>query len=113
MFGARSHHNVGLIIAQDFNERTGVRERPYQTVKPLADDLGLEVHTDCKRDDPHCIRELVAEFAKRSKKDVLICWVSCAFSHIPLGMRSKHPYFRRRGEKGRQAGERGGGGDLG
>lgn len=75
VLGRASRHSVGLIIAQDYNQETGTRARPYFTVLPLARDLGLEVRTDCERDDPRCVRELVEEFAKKSDKDILICWV--------------------------------------
>lgn len=44
--GRNGKHNIGLIIAQSYNHKTGTRARPYLTVKPLARDLGLPVHTD-------------------------------------------------------------------
>lgn len=53
--------------------------RPFLTVGPLADDLGLEINLDCERDDAACVRAVVKEFTRRSTKDVLICWVSFVF----------------------------------
>ncbi|ORY49734.1 hypothetical protein BCR35DRAFT_310792 [Leucosporidium creatinivorum] len=82
-------HNVGLIIAQSYNADNGKRARPYFTVLPLAKDLGLEVHTDCERDDPKCVAKLVADFAKRSDKDVLICWKHSFLHTIAQGLGSR------------------------
>ncbi len=52
----------------------GSRIRPYETVKPLADDLGLTVNVSCDRDDQDCVNSVVEKFSKSSNKDVLICW---------------------------------------
>lgn len=43
MLGKKGKRDFGLIIAQDYNRDTRSRVRPYLTVKPLADDLGLKV----------------------------------------------------------------------
>lgn len=40
----------------------GKRERPYDTVLPLAGDLGLEVDTSCDRDDEDCVKEAVKNY---------------------------------------------------
>ncbi|SGY39247.1 BQ5605_C003g02182 [Microbotryum silenes-dioicae] len=74
VFGRRSPHNIGLIIAQSYNLSTGARKRPYATVVALAEDLRLPVITDCNRNDPDCVVNLVQQFAKYSRRDVLICW---------------------------------------
>lgn len=94
MFGVNSHHNVGLILAQSYNPRTRMRERPFKTVEPLALDLGLEVRTDCERDDASCVRRVVAEFAARSDKNILICWKHSFLHEVAeaLGARKTTPY---------------------
>ncbi|SCV67164.1 BQ2448_5810 [Microbotryum intermedium] len=80
VFGRRSSYNIGLIIAQSYNPYTGTRKRPYDTVLPVAKDLRLPVITDCpmppnsQRDDPDCVVNIVRQFAKHSRQDVLICW---------------------------------------
>lgn len=43
VFGGKGKHDIGMIISQNYNKETGVRMRPYLTVKPLAKDLGLPV----------------------------------------------------------------------
>lgn len=73
--GAGGKHNIGLIMAESYNRKTGTRSRPYYTVNPVAKDLGLKVDTSCERDDAQCVRRVVKAFAKTSDKDVLICWV--------------------------------------
>ncbi|KAF7970139.1 hypothetical protein HWV62_24910 [Athelia sp. TMB] len=53
----------------------GSRERPYETVLPLATDLGLTVDTSCDRDDSDCVKAAVKAYAGTSgSKSVLICW---------------------------------------
>ena len=58
VFGASSQYQIGKIIAQQYKS-DGSRKRPYDTVKPLADDLGLQVDTPCDRDDPQCVQRVV------------------------------------------------------
>ncbi|RWA04791.1 hypothetical protein EKO27_g10316 [Xylaria grammica] len=50
----------------------GKRERPYLTVKPLADDLGLTVDTSCDRDDEKCVKDAVDDYD--GDGNILICW---------------------------------------
>ncbi|KAI3338380.1 hypothetical protein F4824DRAFT_499228 [Ustulina deusta] len=88
VFGAASQYNIGYILAQtpkdsEFfrsaipqlcvpRQTHGKRERPYLTVKPLADDLGLTVDTSCDRDDEECVRDAVDDYD--GEGNVLICW---------------------------------------
>jgi len=48
----------------------GARIRPYQTVVPLAADLGLTVDTSCDRDDPACVKKKVKNY--EGKGNILI-----------------------------------------
>ncbi|KAK4046325.1 hypothetical protein OIV83_006155 [Microbotryomycetes sp. JL201] len=94
--GPKSKYDFGLIIAQSYNSATGMRKRPYDTVKPLADDLGIPVRTD-ERDDPACVIRIINEFSKHEEnkgKDVLICWKH-SFLHViarALGSQTKSKY---------------------
>ncbi|KAF8954293.1 hypothetical protein BGZ46_002965 [Entomortierella lignicola] len=58
----------------------GSRERPYLTVKPLADDLGLTVDTSCDRDDPDCVKAAVSNYS--GSGNILICWEHDALTDI-------------------------------
>ncbi|KAM0791105.1 hypothetical protein ACM66B_004394 [Microbotryomycetes sp. NB124-2] len=98
VLGRLSKYEFGLIIAQSYNQDTGTRKRPFDTVKPLADDLGLPVHTNCERDDPACVIKLINDFSKQDEdnkgKDVLICWKH-SFLHViarALGSQTKSTY---------------------
>lgn len=71
VFGAASQYNIGYILAQTPKD-DGKRERPYLTVKPLADDLGLTVDTSCDRDDEKCVQDAVDNYD--GDGNVLICW---------------------------------------
>ncbi|KAJ2966425.1 hypothetical protein NUW58_g10666 [Xylaria curta] len=98
VFGAASQYNIKYILAQtpkdsefslslfahdsprstrkDVHMLTealdGKRARPYLTVKPLADDLGLTVDTSCDRDDEKCVQKAVDKF--KGNGNILICW---------------------------------------
>jgi hypothetical protein len=50
----------------------GSRARPYDTVEPLAQDLGLTVDTSCDRDDQECVSDLVNAYM--GSGNILICW---------------------------------------
>ena len=50
----------------------GARERPYETVEPLAQDLGLTVDTSCDRDDEDCVSDAVNDY--EGPGNILICW---------------------------------------
>lgn len=58
----------------------GKRKRPYDTVKPLADDLGLTVDTSCDRDDAKCVEDVVKGYTGTG--NILICWEHDALSDI-------------------------------
>ncbi|KAK0549747.1 hypothetical protein OC845_002997 [Tilletia horrida] len=73
VFGANSGYNIQAIFAQAYKS-DGSRDRPYETVEPLAQDLGLNVDTSCDRDDINCVADLVNNFASYSSGDILICW---------------------------------------
>ncbi|KAE8210611.1 hypothetical protein CF327_g5545 [Tilletia walkeri] len=81
VFGRSSGYNIGKIFAQAYNS-DGSRDRPYETVLPLSQDLGLEVDTSCDRDDINCVHDAVHAFADQSGADILICWEHDALSEI-------------------------------
>ncbi|GMG08848.1 unnamed protein product [Aspergillus oryzae] len=58
----------------------GKRTRPYETVLPLAEDLGLTVDTSCDRDDPKCVKKAVEKY--KGDGNILICWQHEALTDI-------------------------------
>lgn len=58
----------------------GSRQRPYDTVEPLAEDLGLTVDTSCDRDDPGCVKDVVDGYD--GSANILICWEHDALTDI-------------------------------
>ncbi|KZT38542.1 hypothetical protein SISSUDRAFT_986100 [Sistotremastrum suecicum HHB10207 ss-3] len=73
VFGPSSGFNIGDILAET-PKSDGSRERPVETVTPLAEELGLTVDTSCDRDDQDCVADAVKAFAKKSSQNILICW---------------------------------------
>ncbi|PNY24096.1 uncharacterized protein TCAP_05965 [Tolypocladium capitatum] len=71
VFGAGSRYDIGRIMAQT-PKADGSRQRPYDTVAPLAADLGIPVDTSCDRDDSDCVRDVVKGYS--GSNNILICW---------------------------------------
>ncbi|XWW98525.1 hypothetical protein V2A60_006525 [Cordyceps javanica] len=71
VFGASSGYHIGHIMAQT-PKSSGKRQRPLDTVKPLAADLGLNVDISCDRDDPKCVKKVVKNYS--GSGNILICW---------------------------------------
>lgn len=50
----------------------GKRDRPYLTVLPLAEDLGITVDTSCAKTDAKCVKKVVENYT--GDGNILICW---------------------------------------
>ncbi|KAJ5279862.1 hypothetical protein N7478_005234 [Penicillium angulare] len=79
VFSSSSSYNIGHIMAQT-PQSDGSRQRPYDTVEPLAGDLGLTVDTSCDRDDPSCVKDVVDGYT--GSGNILICWEHDALTDI-------------------------------
>ncbi|KAH0345010.1 hypothetical protein KCU83_g8031, partial [Aureobasidium melanogenum] len=73
VFGKDSGYNIRYILAEH-PKRGGERERPYDTIRPLAESLGdkVEVNKDIGRDDAEAVAEAARGFT--GDGNVLICW---------------------------------------
>ncbi|GAA5899910.1 uncharacterized protein JCM6883_006031 [Sporobolomyces salmoneus] len=92
---ATPRFKIGLILAEEYDHKTHKRRRPYDTVKPIADELGLKVDTECDVEDAKCVRKKVEKYAKAGGKgDVLICWKHSMLNVIAheLGAPKTKPY---------------------
>ncbi len=67
----------------------GSRQRPYDTVKPLAKDLGLKVDTFCNRDDADCVANVVNSYG--GSGNILICWEHDRLSDIVQALGDDNP----------------------
>ncbi|KAK5123924.1 hypothetical protein LTR85_002121 [Meristemomyces frigidus] len=79
VFGANSSYGIGHIMAET-PKSSGARARPYDTVEPLAEDLGLAVDTSCDRDDSDCVADVVDSYV--GSGNILICWEHDALTDI-------------------------------
>jgi hypothetical protein len=50
----------------------GSQQRPYDTVLPLSQELGIPVDTSCQRDDEKCVEDVVTNY--NGTGNVLVCW---------------------------------------
>jgi hypothetical protein len=66
----------------------GSRQRPYDTVEPLAEDLGLSVDTSCDRDDQDCVADVVESY--NGSGNILICWEHDALHDIVKALGDKN-----------------------
>ncbi|KAJ5824747.1 hypothetical protein N7447_007087 [Penicillium robsamsonii] len=73
VFGKNSEYKITHIMAQT-PKSDGRRARPRDTVKPLADDLGLDVDISCDRDDPDCVKKVIDSYDGKGEANILICW---------------------------------------
>ncbi|GLI81622.1 hypothetical protein PoHVEF18_010007 [Penicillium ochrochloron] len=87
VFGASSEYNIGHIMAQT-PLSSGKRQRPYDTVEPLAEDLGLTVDVSCDRDDPGCVKDVVDGYT--GSGNILICWEHDALTDIVSDLGDKN-----------------------
>lgn len=76
------------------DDTDGKRARPYDTVEPLAKDLGLTVDTSCDRDDPDCVKDVVYGYDGKGLANILICWEHDALTDIAeaLGVKDAPSY---------------------
>lgn len=95
------HHPQNKFVLLTHNPSTtpqssGKRIRPYETVKPLADDLGLTIDHHCDRDDSDCAVDSISSFinnqASSSSVGVLLCWEHDALSDISKGLGDEFNY---------------------
>ncbi|KAL5358040.1 hypothetical protein BJX96DRAFT_34071 [Aspergillus floccosus] len=71
VFGAHSGHNIGYVVAPQVSQR-GKHRRSYETVLPLAKDLGLRVDTSCKSTQVRCAVRKLKRY--RGSGNILIAW---------------------------------------
>lgn len=98
VFGSSSGYSIGHIMAQTPQSGArlryhsshssqslpacldGSQQRPYDTVVPLANSLGLTIDTSCQRDDQDCVANIVEGYS--GPGNILICWEHDALTDI-------------------------------
>ncbi|KAI1033019.1 hypothetical protein LB504_006226 [Fusarium proliferatum] len=71
VFGPNSSYNIGYIMAEQPHDHGG-RDRPFKTVEPLANALGLQVNEEIDRDDYRGAANEAKSF--EGSGNVLLCW---------------------------------------
>ncbi|PHH64219.1 hypothetical protein CDD81_4833 [Ophiocordyceps australis] len=77
VFGSNSDYDIQLIIAER-RKKNGSQRRPYDTVAPLAKDLGLVIDQTCSKWHEECVADVVKKY--RGPGNILVCW-----EHVQLG----------------------------
>ncbi|KAJ5110261.1 hypothetical protein N7532_002906 [Penicillium argentinense] len=104
--GADSEYEIDYIVAQrprasmqheaqkrqnacgSYNQGVdGRRARPYETMIPLASDLGLSVDTSCKRNEYKYVKNIVDRYNRTG--NILICWEYRRMTHTVEELGSK------------------------
>ena len=65
-------------------QKSGKQQRPYDTVKPLAESLKRTVDTSCQRDDSACVANVVGNY--KGPGNILICWEHKALTNITAAL---------------------------
>ena len=95
LFGPTSDFRVSYLIAQR-PQPDGRQRRACDTLRPLADDLGLSVDTDCERDDFEAVAAKIQNY--KGEGNVLVCWEHKRLTDIAaaLGVHSPPRYPTKR-----------------
>ncbi|KAG2418414.1 hypothetical protein HFD88_001515 [Aspergillus terreus] len=87
VFGAQSAYNIRHILAPKVSRR-GKHRRSYETVLPLADDLGLDIDTSCKSTQVRCVVRRLKRY--RGSGNILIAWRHSQMKKIVRDLGDKH-----------------------
>ncbi|PWN33471.1 uncharacterized protein FA14DRAFT_180117 [Meira miltonrushii] len=91
VFGASSGYDIGYIIVEDYKS-DGSRDRPYETVEPLAKDLGLTIDHHCSKDDTKCAKDSIKSYADNNNGNILVCWEHQELGKIGAALGGKFDY---------------------
>lgn len=85
VFGADSDYDIWYIMAEQ-PQSDGSQQRPYDTVEPLSEDLGITIDTSCQRDDQDCVANVVNNYD--GPGNILICWEHDQLNNIVKAINS-------------------------
>ncbi|KAK5992294.1 hypothetical protein PT974_05695 [Cladobotryum mycophilum] len=90
VFNEDSHYDIGYIMVE--KKKTRARVRPFETVLPLAKDLGIEIDDSCDQLDAHCVKKAINRY--KGPGNILICWEHKGLDKIvkKLGVKGRHHY---------------------
>ncbi|CAI7569599.1 unnamed protein product [Penicillium manginii] len=88
VFGAESEYDIGYIIAPTVKKH-GKHGRPFETVRPLAKDLGLKIDTHCSRKSGACVADAIWSYD--GPGNILISWRHGTLSDIQWFLGSEYP----------------------
>lgn len=69
---SKSKYKIKYLYAQEYDEDTKKRIRPYLTLKPLSKKMKINIDVTCDRDDIDCIKRKILKSYK--KGNILLSW---------------------------------------
>lgn len=88
VFGSSSGYDIQYIMAE-MPQPDGSQQRPYDTVQPLANDLGITIDTSCQRDDANCVANVVDNY--NGGGNILLCWEHQRLTDIVAALGDSNP----------------------
>jgi len=79
VFASSTPYDIQYIMAQT-PQSDGSQQRPYDTILPLSQDLGITPDISCQRDDQDCVADVVSNYD--GSGNILICWEHDALTDI-------------------------------
>lgn len=69
---SKSKYKIRYLYAQEYNEDTKKRIRPYLTLEPLSKKINKNIDVTCDRDDIDCIKRKILKSYKNG--NILLSW---------------------------------------
>jgi hypothetical protein len=88
LFGPGSNYGIMYMIAQR-PKADGKQRRPHDTLRPLADKLGLAMDIECGRDDFESVATKIKNY--KGEGNILVCWEHKRLTDLAAALGVRNP----------------------